>query len=285
MDIMVNAMTDDRKLPDKREGAGLIWNINGKLAMPIRDNGPIPEPKRLDGQMGRVEDELVKVAQEREGTEETAIVREGEQNELGVPANIRDSELEHNLVRTYRRAGSDENSPLPEIDDVFYYEASQQVPEGMPTTEVDAGHVTGYTFEITDDISEERVNELDVDLNPENIRGGDLALYDLEHMAGDEVTHFDRPVALLDPEDDQIEVYRSGECQYQGDVEGLKDFLTDEYDWDMSDVEHPATAKVQARLDAYDDQLGDQTREMFVNDEYMEALSDIGDAFRNAPQP
>lgn len=280
-------MTDNRNLPNKREGAGLIWNIDGKLAMPIRDNGPIPQPKRLDGQMGRVEDEKVKEAQEREGTEETAIVREGEGAELGVPENIRGTELEHNLVRTYRRAGSDEGSSLPEVEDVFYYEASQQVPEGMSSTEVDAGHVTGYTFEITDDISEERINELAVGVDSEEIQEGDLALYDLEHMVGEdgEVTHFDRPVAFLDPQEDEIAVYRSGELQYQGEVSGLKDFLEEEYEWDMSDVDHPATAKVQARLNAYGDRLGKQTRETFVNDAYMEALSEIGDAFRNAPEP
>lgn len=279
-------MKEENDLPDKREGAGLIWNISGKLVMPVRDNGPIAQPKRLDGQMGRVEDEKVKVAQAREGTEETALVREGETTELGVPENIRGSELEHNLVRTYRRAGSDQNSSLPEIDDVFYFEASQEIPENMPQAEVDAGHLTGYTYEITDDISEERMNDLKIDVDPQQVSEGDLAIYDLEHRVNDgEVTHFDRPVAMLDPEEDQIEIYRNGERQYQGDVAGLSDFLEEEYSWDMSDVDHPATAKVQTRLDAYNDRLGENTGEVLVNDQYTEALEEIGDKFRDVPQP
>ncbi len=279
-------MENENDLPDKREGAGLIWNMSGNLVMPVRDNGPIPQPKRLDGQMGRVEDGKVKVAQAREGTEETALVREGENTELGVPENIRGSELEHNLVRTYRRAGSDENSSLPEIDDVFYYEASQEVPESMPQAEVDAGHITGYTYEITDDISEERMNDLSIDIDPDRV-GEDLAVYDLEHMVGDEgeVTHFDRPVAMLDPEGDHVEIYRNGERQYSGDVSGLKGFMAEEYDWDMEDVSHPATAKVQARLKAYEDSLGDQTREELVNDQYWDSMDDIDAAFSDFPQP
>ncbi len=279
-------MEEENNLPDKREGAGLIWNLSGNLVMPLRDNGPIAQPKRLDGQMGRVEDEKVKVAQAREGTEETALVCEGDTTELGVPENIRDTELEHNLVRTYRRAGGDENSSLPEIDDVFYYEASQEVPENMPQAEVDAGHITGYTYEVTDDISEERINDLKIDVDPREVSSGELAIYDLEHMVNDgEVTHFDRPVAMLDPEQDEIEIYRNGEKQYQGGVAGLSDFLEEEYGWDMSDVDRPATAKVQARLDAYDGRLGEETGEVLVNDQYMEALWEVGESFRGFPQP
>lgn len=274
------------RLPDTRNGAGLLWNLHGTHVLPIRDNGPIAQPKRIDGQMGMVEDELVKDAQTREGTEETAIVREHDgQVELGIPSLIKGTEMEENLIETYKTAREDENSPLPELDGTFTYGATQQVPDGMPTKEADAGHLTGYTYEVTDDVSQELMNDLSVDLYADDLLDGDLAVYDLEHMEDDNVIHFDRPVALLDPQDDEIAVYRGGELEYNGDVAGFQDFLEDEYDWDMSDIETPATAKVQARLDAYGDELGEQTSETLVDDAYMDGIAQIGRAFEEMPEP
>lgn len=284
-------MTHDERLLDTRFGAGLLNKLEGEDAfvLPVRDAGAPSQSMRLDGQMGIVEDEKIKQAQAREGTEETVFVREdGDSAEIGVPETIRGTELEYNLVRTYRNAGRDENSPLPEADGVFYFEASQEVGEGMPSTEIEQGrHETGYTIEKTDDVSTELMNDHVIDIGYDEIVDGDISVYDLEHMEdGDEVIHFDRPTALLEPTEDRIKVFRGGELKYDGDVKGFTDFLTEEYDWDMDGVETPATAKVQARMDAYkDDELGEQTADEFINDEYMEAVSVLGDAYRALPEP
>lgn len=283
-------MTHDERLPDTRFGAGLLTRLEGEDAfvLPVRDAGAPSQPMRLDGQMGIVEDEKIKEAQAREGTEETVFVRENDGSaEIGVPETIRDTELEHNLVRTYRNAGRDESSPLPEADGVFYFEASQEVGEGMPSTEIEQGrHETGYTVEVTDDVSTELMNDHVVDFSYEDIVDGDISVYDLEHMETDDgVIHFDRPTALLEPTEDQISVFRGGELEYRGDVAGFTDFLSEEYDWDMEEIETPATAKVQARMDAYGDELGEQTSEEFVNDEYMDAVSALGEAYEAFPEP
>jgi len=283
-------MKHDERLPDTRFGAGLLNKLEGEEAflLPVRDAGAPSQPMRLDGQMGIVEDEKIKEAQNREGTEETVFVREdGDSAEIGVPETIRGTELEHNLVRTYRNAGRDENSPLPEADGVFYFEASQEIGEGMPSTEIEQGrHETGYTVEVTDDVSTELMNDHVIDIGYDEIVDGDISVYDLEHMEdGDDVIHFDRPTALLEPTEDEIKVFRGGELEYDGDVAGFTDFLSEEYDWDMDEVETPATAKVQARMDAYGDELGEQTSEEFVNDEYMEAVSALGEAYRAFPAP
>lgn len=276
------------RLPESRNGAGLLWNMNGTHVMPIRDNGPIAQPKRADGQMGMVEDELVKNAQAREGTEETAIIRyEDDRVELGVPSLIEGTPLEENLLDTYQTAREDDNSPLPAIDGTFTYDAAQETPDGMPQKEVDAGHVTAYTYEVTDSVSQELMNDLAIDIEPEEIKDGSMEVYDLEHMTtdDDDVIHFDRPVAMLDAEDDTITVYRSGQQDYHGPVDEFESFLEDEYDWEMTNVTAPATAKVQARLDAYGDQLGDTTEDVMVNQAYMQGLSAIGDAFDDMPAP
>lgn len=283
-------MRHDERLPDTRFGAGLLNKLEGEdtFVLPVRDGGAPSQPMRLDGQMGIVEDEKIKEAQAREGTEETVFVRENDGSaEIGVPKTIRGTDLEHNLVRTYRNAQRDESSPLPEADDVFYFEASQEVGEGMPSTEIEQGrHETGYTVEVTDDTSTELMNDHVVDFSYEDIVDGDVNVYDLEHMETDDgVIHFDRPTAILEPTEDKISVFRGGEPEYQGDVAGFTDFLSEEYDWDMDEVETPATAKVQARMDAYGDKLGEQTSEEFVNDEYMEAVSALGEAYNAFPEP
>lgn len=284
-------MTHDERLPGMRFGAGLLNKLEGGEAfvLPVRDDGPIAQPKRIDGQMGiKEKDESIERAQAREGTEETAFVREtGDTVELGIPETLRGTELQDNLGDTYRKARRDDSSPLPQIDGIFYFEASQEVPAGMPTVEAEqGGYETGYTWEVTDDVSMELVNDHEVGIGLEEIVSGDIVPYDLEHMVTDEgVIHFDRPTVLLEPTDDQITVFRSGEIEYQGDVSGFRDFVSSNYGWDMSEVETAATAKVQARMDAYGDELGSQTAEEFVNDEYMEAVSGLGDAFRGFPEP
>jgi len=285
-------MTHEERLPDTRLGAGLLTKLQGtdSYIVSIRDDGPIAQSKRADGQMGiKEKDESIERAQAREGTEEAVFVKETEGFvELGVPETIRGTELEHNLVRTYRTAGRDETSPLPEADGVFYFEASQEVPEGMPTMEAEnGGYRTGYTWEVLDgDVSKELMNDHVVDLERGDIMERDISVYDLEYMETDEgVTHFNRPTALLEPKQDRIAVFRGGQLEYEGDVEGFQDFLQDEYGWDMDEVNTPATAKVQARMDAYGDQLGQQTSREFVNDKYMQGISGIGEAFSNFPEP
>ena len=283
-------MKHNERLPDTRFGAGLLTRLEGEDAfvLPVRDAGAPSQRKRLDGQMGIVEDEQIKDAQNREGTEETVFVREdGDSAEIGVPETIRGTDLEHNLVRTYRNAGKGEDSPLPEADGVFYFEASQEVGEGMPSTTIEEErHETGYTVEVTEDVSTELMNDHVVDIGYDEIVDGDISVYDLEHMEdGDDVIHFDRPTVLLEPQEDQIKVFRGGELEYDGEVAGFTDFLAEEYDWNMDEVETPATAKVQARMDAYGDELGEQTSEEFVNDEYMEAVSALGEAYRAFPEP
>lgn len=284
-------MTHNERLPDTRFGAGLLTRLENEDAfvLPVRDAGAPSQPKRLDGQMGiKEKDESVEGAQAREGTEETVFVRENEDStEIGVPETIRDTELEHNLIRTYRNAQRDDGSPLPEADSVFYFESSQEVPEGLPTMEAEAGgYETGYTWEVTEDASMELMNDHVVDFSYEDIMEGDINVYDLEHMETDDgVIHFDRPTALLEPTEDQIAVFKSGELEYHGDVAGFGDFLQGEYDWDMDEVDTYATAKVQARMDAYGDKLGSQTSEELVNDKYMNAVSDLGESFRNFPTP
>lgn len=284
-------MKHENRLPETRFGAGLLTKLEGgdAFVLPIRDNGPIAQPKRIDGQMGiKEKDESVEEAQAREGTEETAFVRETEDLvELGIPETVRGTRIGENIVETYKTAGRDEGSPLPAIDGLFYFDASQVVPEGMPSVEAErGGYETGYTWEVTDDVSMELMNDHEVAVSREDIFEGDIKVYDLEHMETDDgVVHFDRPTALLEPTEDRIAVFRSGELQYQGDVSGFRDFLSEEYSWDMSDVETAATAKVQARMDAYGDELGSQTAEEFVNDAYMEGVSGIGDAFNDLPNP
>lgn len=275
-------MTDDEGLPDMRFGAGMLTRLEGgdRFVLPIRDAGAPAQPMRLDGQMGiKEKDESIEGAQAREGTEETVFVREEDgEVKVGVPETIRGTDLEHNLVRTYRKAGRDDESPLPEMDDVFYYGASQEVPDNMPVIEAeDGGYETGYTLEISGDVSLEMMNDHVVDLDQQEIMDGDISVYDLEYMEAEEgVIHFDRPTAALNPATDEVSVFRSGEIQYQGEVEGLRDFLSEEYGWDMEEVENAATVKVGARLDAYEDDLGQQSYREFVNSEYMEALEDLG---------
>ena len=283
-------MKHNERLPDTRFGAGLLTRLEGEDAfvLPVRDAGAPSQRKRLDGQMGIVEDEQIKDAQNREGTEETVFVREdGDSAEIGVPETIRGTDLEHNLVRTYRNAGKGEDSPLPEADGVFYFEASHEVGEGMPSTTIEEErHETGYTVEVTEDVSTELMNDHVVDIGYDEIVDGDISVYDLEHMEdGDDVIHFDRPTVLLEPKEDSIKIFRGGELEYDGEVAGFTDFLSEEYDWNMDEVETPATAKVQARMDAYGDELGEQTSEEFVNDEYMEAVSALGEAYRAFPEP
>ena len=283
-------MKHDERLPDTRFGAGLLTRLEGEdsFVLPVRDAGAPSQPKRIDGQMGIVEDEKIKEAQAREGTEETVFVREdGESVEIGVPETIRGTELEYNLIRTYRNAGRDEGSPLPEADGVFYFEASQEIGEGMPSTEIEQGrHETGYTVEVTDDVSTELMNDHVVEIGYDEIIDGEVSVYDLEHMEdGDDVIHFDRPTVLLEPTQDQLKVFRSGNLEYNGDVSGFTGFLAEEYGWDMEEVETPATAKVQARMDAYGDELGEQTLQEFVNEEYMEAVSNLGETYGAFPRP
>lgn len=285
-------MTHEKRIPDTRLGAGLLTKLqrDDSFIVSIRDDGPIAQSKRADGQMGiKEKDESIERAQAREGTEEAVFVREtGDSTELGVPETIRSTELEHNLVKTYRAAGRDESSPLPEADGVFYFEASQEVPEGMPSMEADdGGYRTGYTWEVLDgDVSKELMNDHVVNLKRGDIMEGDINVYDLEYMESEgEVTHFNRPTALLEPKQDRIAVFREGDLEYEGDVEGFQDFLEEEYDWDMDEVDTPATAKVQARMDAYGDKLGQQTSREFVNDKHMQAISGIGEAFSNSPEP
>lgn len=283
-------MTHKERLPDARFGAGLLTKLEDEdtFILPVRDAGAPSHPMRLDGQMGiKEKDESIEDAQAREGTEETVFVRERDGSaEIGVPETIRDTELEHNLIRTYRNAQRDEKSPLPEADEVFYFEASQEVPEGMPTMEAEAGgYQTGYTWEVSDDVSMELMNDHEVGFSSDEVVDGGVTVYDLEHMeTEDGVVHFDRPTALLEPTEDRITVFRSGEIQYHGGVAGLRDFLSEEYDWEMEDIQTVATAKVGARLDAYSDKLGEQASEEFVNDEYMEAVSKFGNAFQNFPK-
>lgn len=282
-------MTDKRRLPDTRFGAGLLTKLQDSetFVLPIRDAGAPNQPMRMDGQMGiKEKDESVEEAQKREGTEETAFVKENNgSTELGVPKTVKGTELEHNLVRTYKGAQQDADSPLPEIDDVFYFEASQEVPEGMPTMEAESGgYRTGYTWEVSDDISIELMNDNKVGFNTDQLVEGEISVYDLEYMQTDDGTvHFDRPTALLEPTEDEVAVFRSGELQYQGEVSGLRDFLSEEYGWSMHEVQNVATVKVGARLDAYDSQLGNQSAREFVNEEYMESLSELGEMFRNFP--
>jgi hypothetical protein len=288
---MVIEMAHNERIPNTRFGAGLVTKLENRdaLVLPVRDSGAPSQPKRLDGQMGiKEKDESVWGAQSREGTEETVVIRRKDGKvEIGVPETIKDTELEENLVNTYEEALRDAESPLPEADGKFYYEASQEVGEGMPSTEVESGgYETGYTWEISDDVSMELMNDHIVDLDYDEIVNGDLEIYDLESMETDEgVMHFNRPTAILEPTRDQITVFRGGEIKYRGEVEGFRDFLSEEYGWDMEDVDTPATAKVQARLDAYGEELGDQTSDEFVNEQYMEALSDIGEAFDSFPSP
>lgn len=284
-------MTHDKRLPDTRFGAGLLTKLENKEAfvLPIRDAGAPSQPKRLDGQMGiKEKDESIEEAQAREGTEETVFVRENDEStEIGVPETIRGTELEHNLARTYRNAQRDDESPLPEADSVFYFESSQKVPAEMPSMEAEAGgYRTGYTWEVTEDPSMELMNDHEVAISSDDIVDGDINVYDLEHMETEEgVIHFDRPTALLEPTRDRITVFRSGDLEYRGEVSGFRDFLSEEYDWDTDEVDTYATAKVQARMDAYDDKLGSQTSEELVNDEYMSAVSELGDLFQNFPNP
>lgn len=283
-------MSHKDRLPDTRFGAGLLNKLDEEaFVLPVRDAGAPSQPKRLDGQMGiKEKDESIEGAQAREGTEETVFVRENDDSvEIGVPETIRDTELEHSLVRTYRNAQRDEGSPLPDADGVFYFESSQKVPEGMPSMEAEAGgYETGYTWEVTDDASMELMNDHEVEFSSDDILEGDINAYDLEHMETDDgVIHFDRPTALLEPTKDTISVFRGGELEYRGDVEGFSDFLEDQYDWDMDEVETYATAKVQARMDAYGDELGDEVRSEFVNEEYMRGISELGEAFDNFPSP
>ncbi len=281
-------MKHDERLPDTRLGAGLLNRLEDDvLVLPIRDAGAPSQPKRLDGQMGiKEKDESIEEAQAREGTEETVFIREKDETALGIPETIRDTELEYNLVRKYRKASEDQESTLPEAEDVFYYEASQEAPEGMPVMETEAGgYSTAYTWEVTEDVSKELMNDHVVEIDSDSVKSGELKVYDLEHMeTEDGVIHFDRPTALLEPEEDRITVFRSGELQYQGDVEGLEDFLSEEYGWEMDEVDTMATAKVGARLDAYEE-IGWQTEQAFINDEYMEALDEIGESFQDLPAP
>jgi len=283
-------MGDEEELPDMRFGAGLLTKLEDQEAfvLPLRDAGAPSQPKRIDGQMGiKEEDESVEHAQSREGTEETVFVREtGGSTEIGVPETVRGTELEHNILRTYRNARRDENSPLPDADDVFYYDASLSVPDNMPTMEAEqGGYTTGYTWEISDDISLELMNDHEVSIDRNSLEQGEVSVYDLEFMETDEgILHFDRPIVMLEPGRDEIAVFRSGDLQYTGEVEGFREFLSEEYDWDMSDVRKAATVKVGARLDAYEE-TGDMTYEEFVNEQYMDALSDLGEEFYNFPHP
>lgn len=289
-------MTNNGELPDTRFGAGLLTRLEGEdtFVLPVRDDGPIAMPKRVDGQMGVKErDEAIEEAQAREGTEETAFVMETEDGTyLGVPSTIKDTHLEDNLIETYTTARTDESSPLPEFDGVFYVESSQEVPEGMSVAEAEnGGYETGYTWEISDDASMELMNDHVVGINSEDVLEGDVSVYDIEHIeTEDGAVHFDRPTVILDPTEDQVAVSKSGEIQYNGNVEGLRDHLSSEYGWDMEDPDTLATAKVQARLNAYEDdsvdaQLGEQSAEEFVNQEYKEAISQLGDAFDTFPEP
>lgn len=289
-------MEDNKGLPDTRFGAGLLTRLEGEdtFVLPVRDDGPIAMPKRIDGQMGvKEKDEAIEEAQAREGTEETAFVKETEEgNYLGVPNTIEGTELEDNLVDTYNTARSDEGSPLPEVDGVFYFEASQEVPDGMSVAETEKeGYETGYTWEISGDVSMELMNDHVVDIDSEEILKGDISVYDIEHMETDDgAVHFDRPTVLLDPTDDDVAVFRGGEKQYRGDVEGFRDHLANEYGWDMDEVDTMATAKVQARLNAYEDdaveeELGEQSARELVNQDYKEAISELGDMFNNFPEP
>lgn len=284
-------MTHNERLPNTRFGAGLLTKLEGDEAfvLPIRDAGAPNQPMRIDGQMGiKEKDESVESAQTREGTEETVFVKENNgSTKIGVPESIRGTELEHNLVRTYRNARRDQESPLPEADGVFYFESSQTVGEGMPSVEIEnGGYESAYTWEVTDGASMELMNDQEVAVNMGEITSGDVSVYDLEYMQTDEgVIHFDRPTALLEPTEDRISVFKGGEIEYEGDIAGFDEFLQEEYGWDMDEVETPATAKVQARMDAYGEQLGDQTSEHLVKDEYMKAVSRLGDAFKAFPSP
>ena len=283
-------------LPNMRFGVGLLTRLEGedKFVLPVRDNGPIAMPKRIDGQMGvKEQDESIEEAQSREGSEETAFVKETEDETLlGVPTTIQGTELEDNLFETYQRASLDEDSPLPDFDGVFYFEASQEVPDGMSTVEAeDEGYETGYTWEIDEDVSMELMNDHMVGIGYEEIVEGEIDIYDIEYMETDEgAIHFNRPTVLLEPTEDQVTVFRSGEKEYEGDVEGFRDHLSNEYGWDMEEVGTPATAKVQARMHAYKDDasegnLGDQSSEQLINDEYMNRLIQLGEAFEGFPSP
>jgi len=288
-------MTENNSdLPDMRFGAGLLTRLEGEdvFVLPVRDNGPIAMPKRIDGQMGvKEQDESIEEAQAREGSEETAFVKETEEGTyLGIPTTIQDTELEDNLLDTYRTAGLDVDSPLPDFDGVFYFEASQEVPDGMSTVEAeDEGYETGYTWEIDEDVSMELMNDYMVGIGYEEIVEGEIDIYDIEHMETDDgAVHFDRPTVLLEPTEDRVAVFRGGEKEYEGDVEGFRDHLSSEYGWGMEDVDTPATAKIQARMHAYKDDasegsLGDQSSEQLINDEYMGRLSKLGKAFQDFP--
>ena len=147
------------------------------------------------------------------------------------------------------------------------------------------GYETGYTLEASDDFSLELMNDQVVDISSEEVLDGDVSVYDLEHMETDDgVIHFDRPTALLDPVEDEVAVLRGGELEYHGSVSGLGEFLAEQYEWNMEEVGTGATVKVGARIEALENP-GSESYEEFVNDDYAEAMSKLGDAFRSFPKP
>lgn len=256
-------------LPDMRFGGGLQLRYGEDD--PLADDapvfmGPVRDDKRqldISAGLGRP-DEGPREMQLREGTEEVVLVRG---STLAVPDVLRGTGLDENLWEEYRSAAQAEDSPLPEVDRTCSIASRVEVPAGMPTWGFQGGYETGYTFQAPSKPegrwSTELMNDLALGIDAEMVLDGEFTPYDLEHdVTDDGIVYFDRPTYLLDPVGDEAHLFRGGDHVYDGDVAGMVKFLAAEYGWDMPET--PARVKVQARLAAYGDDLGPQTRDVLL---------------------
>lgn len=265
-------------LPDLKYGAGLVWKVQDSpvLMLPVRDEKAPADPARIDCQTGKIEDEDLVSAQMREGTEETAIVRESDEKvELGIPTLIKDTKFEESLKYYYEGARCDDSSPLPEYDSTFYYESSICLPCGLPEKSLNSEYKTGYLMNFENDtVTEELLNQMTVGLDLSDLITGDYTIYDIENMRYPEYNHFDRPVLLLNYENGECSAYKSGDMIYQGHVSEFRRFLKSDMDWEVDD--EISTCKTQAVLhcleccESVDDEL--------VQDDYIDRLRSVGDS-------
>lgn len=265
-------------IPSLDYGAGLVHKLYDQpvVILPIRDKMAPTDPKMIDCQTGHIEDENLVSAQIREGTEETIIIREYDDDiQLGVPNMIKNTEFERDLKHYYEVARCDNSSPLPEYDSTFYYECDISTPDRLPTKSINENYDTGYTLNFAEEkVTEELINQLTIGIEIDDLVSGNYSVYDIENTTYPEYRHFDRPVLLLNYKTGKSHIFKSGDILETFNILDVEDFLQRELGWDIK--EQIATYKVQSIL--YCLESNRSIKREIVDDRYLEKLSKVGKA-------
>lgn len=239
-------ITYPSEITNNIEGVGVIPRIAGTnwYILPIRDDEAPLSPKRVGICSGGIKDTFEQTLYE-EFLEELHFTQDGQL--LLQETNLSTDHAKKHKQHFYSEAAATTDI-LPKINYQFpQINTNYSLFDSVPQYSIDGD----LTYNIVPEIRQNKFRSYqamqvaDMDITEHQLLSDEIQIYDGE-MIESEGIYINRPVSLVNPEQDTIKYYRGGVHIGTSTLTEVSQFFENTFNWNMSHIQNPFLEKTQA---------------------------------------